>query len=66
MSLPELHFLAGGGAMGARMREMDWSETPLGPAASWSPALRTLVSLMLASNQPMYVAWGPARACSTT
>jgi PAS domain S-box-containing protein len=62
MSHPELHFLAGGGDMGARLRETDWSATPLGPAASWSPALRTLVSLMLASNQPMYVVWGPTRA----
>ena len=44
------------------MREMDWSGTPLGPATSWSPALRTIVSLMLASNQPMYVVWGSTRA----
>ena len=62
MNLPELHFLAGGGEMGARLRAMDWSATPLGPATSWSPALCTMVSLMLASNQPMYIAWGPARA----
>ena len=48
--------------MGARLRDTDWSDTPLGPAASWSPALRTIVSLMLASNQPMYVVWGPTLA----
>ena len=48
--------------MGARLRNTDWAQTPLGPAESWAPALRTLVSLMLASNQPMYVVWGPTRA----
>ena len=29
-----LTFLAGGGEMGARMREMDWSRTALGPPAA--------------------------------
>ncbi len=48
--------------MGARLRDTDWSGTPLGAAAAWPPALRTIVSLMLSSNQPMYVVWGPARA----
>ena len=62
MSLPELSFLAGGGDMGARLRGTDWTTTPLGPPATWPMALRTLVSLMLASNQPMYVVWGPGRA----
>jgi PAS domain S-box-containing protein len=62
MSLRELQFLAGGGEMGARLRDADWSGTPLGPADSWPPALRTLVALMLASNQPMYVVWGPTRS----
>ena len=62
MNFSELHFLAGGGEMGARLRDMDWRDTPLGPAAAWPPALRTVVSLMLASNQPMYVVWGPTRA----
>ena len=33
----------GGGQMGARMRSMDWSATPLGPAESWPPALRTAI-----------------------
>ncbi|WP_197427081.1 PAS domain-containing protein [Noviluteimonas gilva] len=47
--------------MGARLREMDWQRTSLGPVESWSEALRTLVALMLASNQPMYIVWGPSR-----
>lgn len=60
--MANLTFLAGGGETGARMRAMDWDATPLGPVASWPPALRTVVGLMLASNQPMYIAWGPTRA----
>jgi PAS domain S-box-containing protein len=37
----------------------DWSQTPLGPFSSWSPALRNTVSLCLAANFPMSVVWGP-------
>jgi PAS domain S-box-containing protein len=60
--MADLPFLSGGGEVGERMRETDWGATPLGPAEHWPPALRTVVGLMLASNQPMYVAWGPTRA----
>ncbi|MFC3659274.1 PAS domain-containing protein [Luteimonas notoginsengisoli] len=62
MSPLRLSFLAGGGEAGKRMRSMDWSATPLGPTARWPAALRTVVGLMLASNQPMYIAWGPERS----
>jgi signal transduction histidine kinase len=37
----------------------DWSKSPLGPIASWPPALRTTVSLCLSANFPMAVVWGP-------
>jgi signal transduction histidine kinase/ActR/RegA family two-component response regulator len=56
-----LDFLAGSGDMGAKMRAHGWSTSPLGPPATWSQPLKTLVSVMLASNQPMFVAWGPER-----
>ena len=49
----------GGGEMGARMRAMDWSATPLGPAEDWPQSLRTLVNLMLTSSFPMFAVWGP-------
>jgi PAS domain S-box-containing protein len=62
MSDAGLRFLAGGGEMGERLRGMAWEETALGTPDSWPEALRTLVSLMLASNQPMYIVWGPGRA----
>jgi signal transduction histidine kinase len=52
-------FLAGGGEMGKVIQAMDWSKTPLGPISSWSPSLRTTVSLCLASNFPISIAWGP-------
>jgi hypothetical protein len=54
-----LAFLAKGGDMGERIRTFDWSQTPLGPAESWSPALRTVVRLMLANRLPMLLWWGP-------
>jgi signal transduction histidine kinase len=51
-------FLAGGGELGALMRAMDWSRTPLGPTDTWPQALRTAVRIMLTSRQPMFVWWG--------
>ncbi|MBB3997634.1 response regulator [Aureimonas pseudogalii] len=51
-------FFGGTGEMAARCRSFDWSETPLGPPAAWKRSLKTLVGLMLASRQPMYVTWG--------
>jgi signal transduction histidine kinase len=51
-------FLAGGGEMGARMREMDWSQSPLGPADRWPQSLKTAVRIMLTSRQAMFVWWG--------
>jgi PAS domain-containing protein len=53
--------LAGGGAMGAMTREVDWSHTPLGPVASWPPGLRTALGVMLESRIAMAIAWGPER-----
>ena len=58
MSQP-LDFLAGGGKTGALMRAHDWSESPLGPPDTWPQSLRTVVSLLLQSQFPMFVAWGP-------
>jgi len=49
---------AGGGEMGRRMAEMDWSRTPLGPVESWPQSLRTCVRIILTSRQPMFVWWG--------
>jgi PAS domain S-box-containing protein len=47
-----------GGEMGERIRSHDWAATPLGPIRTWPQSLRTLVDLMLASQHPVYIAWG--------
>jgi signal transduction histidine kinase len=51
--------LVGGGQMGALMRALDWSKTPVGPVAGWPQSLRTAVSVLLESKFAMMVAWGP-------
>ena len=53
-------FLAGG-EMGALMREHEWAATPLGLPQGWPQPLKTLVGVMLAAKQPMFLAWGPGR-----
>jgi PAS domain S-box-containing protein len=50
---------AGGGRVGALMRTHDWSTSPLGPPSAWPQSLRTVVSVLLHSQFPMFVAWGP-------
>jgi signal transduction histidine kinase/DNA-binding response OmpR family regulator len=54
----ELTFLAGGGEMGARMRELDWADTPLGPPVAWPQSLRSTVSMLLPSKAQIAVFWG--------
>ena len=55
----QLTFLAGGGEMGARMREMDWSSTPLGPPHAWPQSLRSTVGMLLPSKAQIILFWGP-------
>jgi len=56
-SLPT--FLRGGGEAGALIRGMRWEDTPLGPVQNWSPALRTVVGVLLSNRFPMLIVWGP-------
>jgi signal transduction histidine kinase len=53
-----LALFPGSGEMVERCREYDWSSTPLGPVASWSASLRTTVSILLESRNPMFLWWG--------
>ena len=55
-------FLSGGGTMGALMRAHDWSDSPVGPPETWPQSLRTVISLLLNSKFPMFIAWGPELA----
>ena len=41
------------------MRELNWSQTPLGPVSSWSPALRMMARFLLANRFPLLLWWGP-------
>ncbi len=58
-----LTHLEGGGELGGLMRAFDWSKTSLGAAESWPANLRTVVRLILTSNHPMFVFWGPELLC---
>jgi PAS domain S-box-containing protein len=52
-------FLAGGGEMGALTRAYDWSASPLGPPENWPQSLRTTLRILLNTNHPMFIWWGP-------
>lgn len=57
-TVPVPEFLAGGGEMGQRIREFDWSKTSLGPVETWPQSLRTCIRIMLTSRQPIWIGWG--------
>ena len=52
-------FMAGGGAMGERIRTFDWSASPLGPPADWPEVLRSALRICLSSAFPTAIYWGP-------
>lgn len=52
-------FLKGGGEMGALTRAYDWASSPLGPPRGWPQSLKTVVRLILTTEHPMLVWWGP-------
>jgi PAS domain S-box-containing protein len=52
-------FLAGGGEMGALTRAHDWAVTPLGRPETWPQSLRTALRILLNTNHPMFIWWGP-------
>lgn len=45
--------------MPRRVREFDWSSTPLGPPAAWPAELTAMTSFILESGFPAAVVWGP-------
>lgn len=47
--------------MAALVRGHDWSSTPLGSTDTWPEALKLLFSVMMGSQQPMFVVWGSDR-----
>ena len=55
----DFDFLSGGGEMGARTRACDWDHSSLGPLKTWPVVLKTVLRLVLTSNHPMFIWWGP-------
>ncbi len=47
--------------MARRLRDQDWAASPIGAADCWPDSLCTLVGVMLASSQPMFIVWGQRR-----
>src|SRR5437868_9947310 len=58
-NLSHVDFLAGGGEMGALTRAYRWSTNPLGRPERWPQSLRTAVRIVLNTNHPMFIWWGP-------
>lgn len=52
-------FLDGGGRSAEMIRDLDWSNTPLGPIRQWPVALKTAAGMVLTSGFPAMIAWGP-------
>ncbi len=45
--------------MGARIRSFDWANNPLGAIQTWPQSLRTVLDIMLRSQSPIFLWWGP-------
>lgn len=52
-------FLTSPGELGEMIRKYDWSSTSLGPISQWPQSLKTTLSLMLNSNNAIWIGWGP-------
>lgn len=52
-------FLDGGGEMGAAMREFDWTNSAVGSPGQWPEGLRISLKVLLNTNHPMLIWWGP-------
>ena len=52
-------FLSGRGELASLIQAFDWAATPLGPANQWPDSLKTLLNVLLDSNHPMMIFWGP-------
>jgi PAS domain S-box-containing protein len=56
---PAPDVLLAAGEMSELVRSLDWAATPLGAPENWSPALRTVVRILLANRFPQLLWWGP-------
>lgn len=51
-------FLADDSELGAMMRALDWSSSPLGEPGNWTQALKTTVGMLLAARAQIVLFWG--------
>jgi nitrogen-specific signal transduction histidine kinase/CheY-like chemotaxis protein len=58
-----LEFLAGGGEMGERIRAYPWSKTSLDHPHTWPQGLRTALRVLLTTQHPVFIFWGPEHLC---
>lgn len=58
---PDVHssLFAGAGALREQYDATDWSATPLGPVAGWTPALRAALGVVNGTRFPATLLWGP-------
>jgi PAS domain S-box-containing protein len=52
-------FLSYRGELASLVHAFDWAATPLGPADQWPESLKTILNVVLDSNHPMFIWWGP-------
>lgn len=45
--------------VGGQLALVDWSQTPLGPPATWPQSLQTALRILLSSRYSMWLGWGP-------
>jgi signal transduction histidine kinase len=62
-SRSSLEFLAGGGEMGERIRAYPWSKTSLDHPKTWPQGLRTALRVLLTTQHPVFIFWGPEHLC---
>jgi signal transduction histidine kinase/CheY-like chemotaxis protein len=62
-SLSALEFLSGGGEMGERIRAFPWSKTSLNAPSTWPQGLRTALRVLLTTQHPVFIFWGPEHIC---
>ncbi|MBW4417936.1 MAG: response regulator [Myxacorys californica WJT36-NPBG1] len=58
LTYPHCELLGTGSEMASRISSFDWSQTPVGAIATWSPSFKSLIKTMLASRYPMVLTWG--------
>lgn len=58
-----LHYIAGGGEMGAQVRACNWESSLVGSIENWPQSLLITLGILLHSKFPMFLFWGPHHIC---